>query len=535
MDSHNNSANETFGVEEQGIVNPGKVHRNLSTPELYEEIIQRKEGHISRHGVLVMLTGEHTGRSAKDKFIVKEPSSEDKIWWGKVNASIGSDKFDQLHRRLCGFLEGKDIFIQDCYAGADPEFQIPIRIITHKAWHSLFSRHMFIRAKNAERLSSHKPEFVVVQASDFLAEPEKDGTRSGTFIMVNFAKRLVIIGGSSYAGEIKKSIFTIMNYLLPQKSVLSMHCSANVGPAGDTALFFGLLGTGKTTLSADPERRLIGDDEHGWSDDGVFNFEGGCYAKVIRLSQEAEPEIFETTRTFGSILENVVLDMDTREIDLDDDVYTENTRCAYPIDQIPNIVPEGRSGHPKNIVFLTADAFGVMPPVAKLTRDQAIYHFLSGYTAKLAGTEKGVTEPSATFSTCFGAPFMSLHPSVYAKLLGEKIDKYNVNCYLINTGWTGGVYGVGSRIRIQDTRAIVRSALNGSLAEISSEPDEIFGLNIPKECPNVSSEILNPQNTWKDKSEYIAKAKELAAKFESNFKYFEPYVSDAVKNTAIKV
>ncbi len=534
MVSQNNAAHATFGVEDQGIVNPGKVHRNLSTPALYEEIIRRNEAHMSHDGPVVVLTGVHTGRSAKDKFIVKESSSEDRIWWGKVNVSIESDKFDRLHRRLCSFLEGKDIFIQDCFVGADPAYRLPVRVITHKAWHSLFSHHMFIRAKNAEELASHKPEFVVMQASDFLAEPERDGTRSGTFIMVNFAKRLVIIGGSSYAGEIKKSIFTIMNYLLPQKNVLSMHCSANVGSSGDSALFFGLSGTGKTTLSADPERRLIGDDEHGWSDDGIFNFEGGCYAKVIRLSQEAEPEIFETTRTFGSVLENVVLDMDTRRIDLDDDVYTENTRCAYPIDQIPNIVPDGRSGHPRNIVFLTADAFGVMPPVAKLTREQAIYHFLSGYTAKLAGTEKGVTEPSATFSTCFGAPFMSLHPSVYAKLLGEKIEKHNVNCYLINTGWTGGAYGVGSRIRIQDTRAIVHSALDGSLSEIPSEPDEIFGLNIPRECPNVSAEILKPQNTWKNKNEYISQAKELAAAFESNFKYFEPSVSDAVKNIAIK-
>ncbi len=533
MAKHSNS-DETFDVEDQGLINTGKVYRNLPTSVLYEEIVKRGEALISHMGPIVVRTGVHTGRSAKDKFIVKEPSCADKVWWGNVNVPFEPDKFDQLHRSICNYYQGRDVFIQDCFAGADSDYRLPIRVITEQAWHNLFARSLFIKAKNAQELSSHKPEFVVLQAPGFLADPVLDSTRTSTFIVVNFAKHMVIIGGTSYAGEIKKSIFTVMNYLLPQKNVMSMHCSANAGAAEDVALFFGLSGTGKTTLSADPHRRLIGDDEHGWSDNGVFNIEGGCYAKVIKLSKEAEPEIFETTRSFGTVLENVVIDEKSRQIDLDDDVFTENTRGAYSISQLPNIIPEGYAGHPKNIIFLTADAFGVMPPVAKLTKEQSIYHFLSGYTAKLAGTEKGVTEPKATFSTCFGAPFMALHPTIYAKLLGEKIEKHGVNCYLINTGWTGGPYGVGNRIRIQDTRAIVHAVLDGSLTNVPSEPDEIFGLNIPNECPNIDASILKPQNTWDNKGDYTSKANDLAAQFEANFRDFEGDVSDEVKKIAIK-
>lgn len=522
-------------LEKHGIKNINNVFWNLSTPALYEYAIRRLEGHIAHLGPFVVRTGHHTGRSPNDKFIVKESTSEQNIWWGKVNRPFDPVKFDQLHNRLLAYLQGKDIFVQDCYAGADPEYQISVRVITETAWHNIFAKNLFIQVP-PEQISSFKPDFTIINVPRFHAIPDVDGTNSEVFIIVNFGQKLVLIGGTSYAGEIKKSVFTILNYLLPLdsngkgKQVLSMHCSANVGDDDDVALFFGLSGTGKTTLSADPHRGLIGDDEHGWSDKGVFNFEGGCYAKVIRLSKEAEPEIYETTRKFGTILENVAVDSISRRLDLDDASLTENTRAAYPVSHIHNSVIPGVGGHPKNIVMLTADAFGVMPPIAKLTREQAMYHFLSGYTAKVAGTEKGLgNEPQATFSTCFGAPFMALHPTVYAQLLGEKMDKHNVDCWLVNTGWSGGPYGVGNRMKIAYTRAMVTATLDGSLAKIPTEEDPIFGVHIPKSCPNVPSEVLKPKNTWKDKESYDEYAQKLADMFKENFEQFKEHVSEKVK------
>ena len=512
----------TWGVELHGVRNPGLVHRNLSTPALYEEVIRRREGALSHLGPIVVRTGSHTGRAANDKFIVREPSSEGKVWWGKLNQPLSEEKFAVLHQRMCAYLQMRDLFVQDLFAGADPAYRIPVRIVTETAWHSLFARNMFLRP-TASELSGHVPEFVVLHAPSFQAIPDVDGTRSETFIAVHFGKRMVLIGGTSYAGEIKKSIFTVLNYLLPQKDVLSMHCSANVGAAGDVALFFGLSGTGKTTLSADPDRRLIGDDEHGWSEDGVFNFEGGCYAKVVKLSALAEPEIFETTRRFGTILENVAMDFESRRIDLSDDALTENTRAAYPISHIPNVVREGTAGLPKNVIFLTADAFGVLPPVAKLTPEQALYHFLSGYTAKLAGTEKGVTEPQAAFSPCFGAPFMALPPTVYARLLGDRLARNRVDCWLVNTGWTGGPYGVGQRMPIGVSRAVVRAILGGALAGMPVAPEPFFALRVPAGCPGVPPEMLHPEKTWADRDAYATKAHELAARFERNF---EPFAAD---------
>jgi phosphoenolpyruvate carboxykinase (ATP) len=479
-------------------------------------------------GPLVAETGPHTGRSPKDKFVVREPENESHIWWGKVNQPIEAAQFDQLHRRLGTFLQEKDLFVQDCWAGAEPRYRFPIRVITEYAWHSLFARNMFI-LPTAEERADHEPEFTVIDCPSFRAQPATDGTNSETFILVNFAKKLVLIGGTRYAGEIKKSIFTIMNYLLPFKGVLSMHCSANYGPEGDTALFFGLSGTGKTTLSADPSRTLIGDDEHGWSDQGVFNFEGGCYAKVIRLSAEAEPEIYATTRSFGTVLENVVVDPITRRLDLDDESLTENTRAAYPISQVSNADEGGVAGHPKNILFLTADAFGVLPPISRLTPEQAMYHFLSGYTARVAGTERGVTEPQATFSACFGEPFLPMHPGKYAELLGRKIEEHQANVWLVNTGWSGGPPGVGQRMRIAYTRAMVSAALNGELAEMPTIVDPIFGLNVPIDCSNVPKNVLNPRYTWSDKEAYDAQARKLAAMFRQNFAKFEEGVSAAIK------
>ncbi|HEV2763467.1 MAG TPA: phosphoenolpyruvate carboxykinase (ATP), partial [Pyrinomonadaceae bacterium] len=421
------------GLETLGIRGAAHVYWNLNTPELYEEIARRGEGVFSAHGALLVDTGEHTGRAAKDKAIVREPSSEDKVFWGEVNKEFSQEKFNALRDRMMAHAAGRDLFVQDTYAGADPRYRLPVRIVTELAWHSLFARTMFINDESAE---GHRPEFTIVNFPSFQADPARDGTRSPTFILMDFSQRLVLIGGTSYAGETKKSVFTILNYLLPQRGVMSMHCSANVAKddASNVAVFFGLSGTGKTTLSADPERLLIGDDEHGWSDDGVFNFEGGCYAKVIKLSAEAEPDIYRTTRMFGTVMENVVFDPATRVPDLDDAARTENTRAAYPLTSIPNIVPEGYGGHPRNIIMLTADAFGVLPPVSRLTPEQAMYHFLSGYTAKVAGTERGVTEPQATFSTCFGAPFMVLHPGVYADLLGQKMQQHKAACWLVNTG-----------------------------------------------------------------------------------------------------
>ncbi len=513
---------QAAGLEAHGIHNVARVYWNLSVPALYEEAVRRREALISVNGPLVCRTGQHTGRSPNDKFIVREPSSEDRVWWSKVNRPIDAGRFETLHQRMLSYMEGKEIFVQDSYAGADPRYRLPVRIITEQAWHSLFARHMFIDIPGAEGHPAHAaPEFTVIDMPGVHADPRLHGTNSEVFILLNLAKKLVLIGGTSYAGEIKKSIFTVMNYLLPLRDVLSMHCSANVGPGGDVALFFGLSGTGKTTLSSDPERSLIGDDEHGWSEDGVFNIEGGCYAKMIRLSAEAEPQIYETTKRFGTVLENVHMDTDTRRLNLDDDALTENTRGAYPLDFIANSVPEGQAGHPRNIVMLTADAFGVLPPIARLTPAGAMYHFLSGYTAKVAGTEKGVTEPKATFSTCFGAPFMVLHPTVYATFLGERIARHESRVWLVNTGWTGGPYGVGSRMKIAHTRAMIKAALAGDLDSVSYQTDRIFNIDVPQSCPGVPASVLNPRNTWKHAGDYDAQAHKLARMFADNFKMFE--------------
>ena len=524
--------NTSHELDSYGIKQPARVYWNLNTPELYEEIARRNEGHVSNHGVLLVDTGEHTGRSAKDKAIVREPGSADKVFWGDVNKDFPQDKFNALKERMMAYAKGRDLFVQDTFVGADPNYRLPLRVITELAWHSLFARTMFI--SNSDETEPHKPEFTIINFPGFQADPQRDGTRSPTFILMDFSQRLVLIGGTSYAGETKKSAFTIMNYLLPQRNVMSMHCSANVGAQSDVAIFFGLSGTGKTTLSADPERRLIGDDEHGWSDDGVFNFEGGCYAKVIKLSAEAEPDIYATTKMFGTILENVVYDATTRVVDLDDPRKTENTRASYPLTSISNIVPEGRAGHPRNIIMLTADAFGVLPPVARLSPEQAMYHFLSGYTAKVAGTEKGIKEPEATFSTCFGAPFMVLHPGVYADLLGKQMARHNAACWLVNTGWSGGPYGIGKRMKISYTRAMIRAILSGSLAQTETTPDPIFGVNVPVSCPDVPNEVLQPRNTWEDKEAYDRHAKDLARRFNENFKKYEAGVSEAVRAVAPK-
>ncbi len=512
------------------IKNAKNIFWNLHTPELYERILANNEGIISHIGPVVVSTGKFTGRSPLDKFIVKDSITEDKVDWGDVNFPYSAEKFDTMLEKIKAYLQNREIYALDAYAGTDDEYKMPVRIITELAWHNLFSRNMFVIPKSHDELDGFEPEFTVIDAANFKGDPEIDELNSETFILVNFTRKICLIGGTGYAGEIKKSIFSVLNFFLPQKKVLPMHCSANVGKDGDTALFFGLSGTGKTTLSADPQRALIGDDEHGWSDNGVFNFEGGCYAKVIRLSKDAEPAIYRTTRTFGTILENVVVDPRSRFANLDDNTLTENTRASYPITHLDNIVPGSKGGHPKNIIFLTADAFGVLPPLSKLTPQQAMYQFLLGYTAKVAGTERGVTEPQATFSTCFGAPFMPLHPSVYAKLLGEKIEKYDVKCWLVNTGWTGGEYGVGSRISIKYTRALLNAAIGGKLNDIDFERDPVFGLAVPASCPDVPDELLMPRNTWNDKAAYDSKANELARSFAENFKVYEPYVSNDVKS-----
>ena len=502
-----------------GLDNLGHVHWDLPAPALYEEAIRRYEGTISHLGPLVVRTGQYTGRLPKDKFFVREPSSESKISWGKVNRPIEQQKFESIKQRLCAYLQGKDLFIQNCYAGADERYRVPIRIISEHAWPALFARNMFIRELDPEKLARHQPEFTVIHASNFHADPEVDGTRSEAFVLLDFGQKLILIGGTAYAGEIKKSIFTVMNYLLPQRGVMAMHSSANYGKnENDVAIFFGLSGTGKTTLSADPERTLIGDDEHGWSDEGVFNFEGGCYAKVIRLSPEGEPEIYQTTRHFGTVLENVAIDTNTRHVNLDDTSLTENTRAAYPITQIPNMTLSGKGGHPKHIIMLTCDAFGVLPPLARLTPQQAMYYFLSGYTAKVAGTEAGVTEPEATFSACFGAPFMALPPLTYAQLLGERIAKHNVAVWLVNTGWSGGSYGQGQRIKLSFTRSMVKAVLSGAMTDAPMKADPVFGISVTQSCPGVPAEILAPRQTWKDPAAYDQRARQLAGMFESNFK-----------------
>lgn len=516
-----------IGVETHGLLNLKTVFWNLPTPALYEESLKRNEAIMAHLGPLVVRTGQYTGRSPNDKFIVDEPTNRENIWWGDVNRPFDANRFDELHRRMASYLQGKDIYVQDLWCGADKEYRLPVRIITQYAWHNLFARNMFIQP-TLDELAEHDPQFVVIDCPGFHASPAIDGTNSDAFILVNFEKQLVLIGGTEYAGEIKKSIFTAMNYYLPREDVLPMHCSANYGKDGDAALFFGLSGTGKTTLSADSSRTLIGDDEHGWSKNGVFNFEGGCYAKVIRLSAEAEPEIYRTTRRFGTILENVGINTDTRRINLDDAALTENTRASYPISHLSNATRSGKSGHPKNIVFLTADAFGVIPPISRLTPAQTMYHFMLGYTAKVAGTERGITEPQATFSACFGAPFMAWHPGVYAELLGKKIAEHDVTCWLINTGWTGGPYGVGHRIEIPYTRAMVNAALYGLLDNVEYIEDPVFGLSVPASCPGVPDEVLIPRNTWSDPAVYDEQAHKLAGMFVENFKEFESQVTEQI-------
>ncbi|KKM09471.1 phosphoenolpyruvate carboxykinase [Clostridiales bacterium PH28_bin88] len=509
-------ANQT--LQPMGMINPAKVYWNLPTPRLVEHSIARGEGTLTPSGALVVYTGKYTGRSPNDKFVVDGAGIHDEIWWGKVNQPFSREAFERIYNRLAAYLQNRELFVFDGFAGADPEYRLPIRFINEFAWQNLFVRQLFIRP-TGEELSRHQPEYTVICAPGFRANPETDGTRSEAFVILNFEKRLVIIGGTHYAGEMKKSVFTVMNYLLPHQNVFPMHCSANMGAGGDTALFFGLSGTGKTTLSADPNRRLIGDDEHGWSDTGVFNFEGGCYAKCIHLSRENEPQIWEAIR-FGAVLENVVVDPETRAVDFDSDRITENTRAAYPVDFIPGVVIPGTGGHPKTVIFLTADAFGVLPPVAKLSREQAMYHFLSGYTSKLAGTERGIKEPEATFSTCFGAPFLPLPPMAYAQMLGDRIARHNSSVYLINTGWSGGPYGTGQRISLKYTRAMVSAALEGRLDEVAYRPDPVFNVLVPEACPGVPAEVLQPRNTWSDQQAYDQKANELAGRFMDNFAKF---------------
>jgi phosphoenolpyruvate carboxykinase (ATP) len=525
-----------FGLKNLGITNLRAEYWNLPPEALYEEIVFRNEGRLSHLGPIVVNTGNHTARAANDKFIVREPGSAEHVWWGEYNRPYDADKFEELFTRLQGFLQGRDLFIQDCFGGADPNYTLPIRIITEYAWHSLFARNMFIPPETNEDYRRHVPQFTVVCVPSFQSYPSIDGSPSKTFIALNFQQGLCIIGNTAYGGEIKKSIFTVLNYLLPLQNVMTMHCSANVGVDGDVALFFGLSGTGKTTLSADSERKLIGDDEHGWSDEGVFNFEAGSYAKVIQLSSTAEPQIFACTRKFGTILENVVYDPVTRLIDLDDDSITENTRASYPLEFIDNAVPEKKAGHPKNIILLTCDASGVMPPIARLTPDQALYYFISGYTSKVAGTEIGLgQEPEITFSTCFGAPFMVHHPNIYADLLKKKITRYGVNCWLLNTGWVGGAYGIGKRISIKYTRAILTAALSGALSEVTYTEDPIFGFEVPKHCPGVPDDVLNPAIAWPSESEYKTKYRDLASRFIDNFRKFEDQIDSTIRNSGPKI
>ena len=490
----------------------------------------------TRKPPLVAETGAHTGRSPRDRFVVREPGGEAGVWWGDVNRPIAPEHFDRLLDKARRHLEGRDAFVFDGYAGADPGHRLKVRVVTELAWHSLFASNMFIRESDGAALESFEPDCTVLAVPGLQADPETDGTRTGTFVVLHLARRIVLIGGTEYAGEIKKSIFSVMNYHLPTRGVLSMHCSANYGrDRDDLALFFGLSGTGKTTLSSDSGRTLIGDDEHGWTDEGVFNIEGGCYAKVIRLDPEGEPRIYATTRRFGTILENVVYDPETRELDLDDDTRTENTRASYPVEMIDNADPAGRGGHPENVIFLTCDAFGVLPPVARLTREQAMYHFLSGYTAKVAGTERGVTEPTATFSACFGAPFLPLHPGVYARMLGEKLERYGVDVWLINTGWTGGPFGVGERIALRHTRRMVDAALTGELAWVPTRVDPVFGLAVPRELEGVPPELLDPRATWSDPDAYDQRAAQLAEMFAENFARYADGVSDEIRAAGPKV
>ncbi len=523
-----NMSQDTFdSLAELGLSTKRHVYWNLAMPLLYEEAARREEALIAEGGALVANTAPYTGRSPKDKFIVREPSSAEHIWWGN-NQPISEERFEALRRRMFAHLETRDLFVRDTFAGADPRYRLPVRIITEYAWHNLFAYNMFIGA-HAQAFDS-ATRFTIVNAPTFRADPGRDGTRSEVFVLIHLGRRMILIGGTSYAGETKKSIFTTLNYLLPFQGVFPMHCSANLSANGDAAIFFGLSGTGKTTLSADPQRTLIGDDEHGWSDHGVFNFEGGCYAKVIRLNAEAEPEIYATTQRFGTILENVVVDPVTRRLDLNDASITENTRGSYPLDFIPNASATGMGGHPRNVLFLTADAFGVLPPLARLSIPQARYHFLSGYTAKVAGTERGVVEPEPNFSTCFAAPFLPLPPEVYSRLLGERIGRHHAQVWLVNTGWSGGPYGVGKRMRIAYTRAMVHAALDGKLDAVAYRRDPIFGLEIPEECPGVPSDVLDPRATWADPDAYDAQALKLARMFRTNFEKFADRVPQEVRD-----
>jgi len=517
-----------------GVAARHAVAANLTAAPLTEYAIRRGEGRLAADGAFIAITGVHTGRSVADKYVVDDPEITDEIWWGKINQKMPPERFAALATRVRGWLgERPVLFTQDLYAGADPAHRIKVRLVTTNAWHALFARNMFIRPP-VQDLAAFVPDYTILHAPEFEADPAIDGCRTTTCIALSFAAKTILIAGTSYAGEIKKSIFTVMNWLLPARGVLPMHCSANIGRAGDVALFFGLSGTGKTTLSSDPERALIGDDEHGWSDTGVFNFEGGCYAKVIRLSREAEPQIWDASHRFGAVLENVVAD-ERGILDLDDGRHTENTRSCYPVDFIPNTAPGGRGPVPKNVVMLTADAFGVLPPIAKLTPAQAMYHFLSGYTARVAGTEKGLgREPQATFSTCFGAPFLPRHPEVYGRMLAELIARHGADCWLVNTGWTGGAYGTGHRMSIHHTRSLLRAALDGSLATAEFTTDPHFGLRVPKSVQGVPADALNPRNTWADAAAYDRTAADLVGRFEANFESFSGAVDDEVLAAAIR-
>lgn len=512
-----------FKLENHGLTDLDHIYWNLPESSLYEEIIFRNEAHLAKDGPIIVKTGKHTARAAADKYIVKEESTENKIWWGVYNRPYSLEKFNSLMGRLQAYAQGEEFFVQDCYAGADPDYKMPVRIITEKAWHSLFARNMFLTIKDRDTLKKFIPDFTIIAVPGFKVDPKIDGTRTETAIILNFSNRTAIIANTLYGGEIKKSVFTVLNFLLTFQDVLPMHCSANVGKDGDAALFFGLSGTGKTTLSADPKRKLIGDDEHGWSSSGIFNFEGGCYAKVIRLSAESEPEIYATTKKFGTILENVVYDPVTRMIDLNDDSLTENTRASYPLNFIPNTISEGYvHSHPKNIIFLTCDASGVLPPIAKLSPEQAQYHFISGYTSKIAGTEIGLgIEPQITFSACFGAPFMVRHPFEYAAMLKQRIIKHKANVWLVNTGWVGGRFGVGKRISIKHTRNLLNAALDGKLDNVEYRTDKLFGFQVPLSCPDVPQDVLEPSNSWGNKDEYWQKYDALAARFIENFKLFK--------------
>jgi phosphoenolpyruvate carboxykinase (ATP) len=530
--SNGNRSAEFLSIH--GICKAEAVWWNLSSSALIEQALRRREGHLTDSGALAVRTGEYTGRSPNDRFFVKEPGSERSIDWGKSNVPFDTAKYNAIRARMLAYFEGRELFVLDCHVGADKEHRLPIRIVTEFAWQSLFSRYMFRPILDPADLSAHASKFTVICAPGFHSRPEMDGTRSEVFILIHFGRKEVLIGGSLYAGEIKKSIFTVMNYILPPHGVLPMHCSSSWGKDDqDVAVIFGLSGTGKTTLSADPARTLVGDDEHGWSDRGVFNFEGGCYAKVIRLSEKMEPEIHRTTRMFGTILENVWMDTDSREIDLDNDSLTENTRASYPLSYIPRVSMKGAVGHPRHIVMLAADAFGVLPPISAMSADQAMYHFLSGYTAKVAGTERGLKAPQATFSACFGAPFMALHPSVYAKLLGEKIAAHDVKVWLVNTGWTGGPVGIGHRMSIDHTRTMVRAALAGKLDGVETREDPFFGLRVPVSCPDVPPGVLDPRSTWDNAVAYDAAARKLAAMFVENFEQYAGYVSPQVRAAGV--